>query len=218
MQDLKKYLSAEQPDYNEGLLLFSKYSKNRILAINLARKHMPSKLAYELQKLAKTPNKIIIEAPSKIISTVDNVNQFISGKPIVKVDDLSAELKVLWFQNTEYYRIIRSLHEKCKLEQDATKRSELLTEIEERRQVIFKNWSVIDGKSPTEKVVIDENRINANRKYLSEGKKKILRLKGVAFDRKLLVMQGRLNELLSVNAEITPLYKEELQHIGLKFD
>ncbi|MFK5856589.1 MAG: hypothetical protein QM503_10690 [Bacteroidota bacterium] len=51
VKKIKKYLKKKSRDYDEGLILLSKASKNRILVQRLGRKELKEKLEYELQKI-----------------------------------------------------------------------------------------------------------------------------------------------------------------------
>lgn len=57
---------VDERDYDEGLLLFTKASKNRILIQRLSRKPWPEKLFYELQKLLDHEKEVIEYHKKKI--------------------------------------------------------------------------------------------------------------------------------------------------------
>lgn len=222
MQEIKNWLTGNK-DYNSGLTLLGKYSKNRVLLQNLARKHIPDKLEYELRKLS---SHNIQEYPSarEIFPNEKTENIILgNGSPRINPDELPTHLKALWDETGEKYRLARALHERLKLlaSQDEIKIG--VDQLEAYRLEIRANWDVIDTwikehDKTTDPSTIDSKRINANRKYLCEGKKAINSLHGAPRAKKLDAMQRRINELLVAGEKFTPENQKELEELGLKFN
>lgn len=232
-------------DYDQGLVLLARYSKNRALIQNLSRKPNPAKLEYELKKLARMnvkpvgkPNPVVPPSGQtkpytepKIVPNPDPSKLFIirDGKEF-SVDDLPSDLKALWQANRDSYKEVRSLHEKLKLLQNATPedRKPLVDRIIELDDLIRENWSVIDAWDPnketepeksenSENVPLDHKRINANRKYISSGLKKI---QGGKLDEKRLAtiqtqIKSRYVELKAAGVEMTEDTITELKNAGI---
>lgn len=99
----------------------------------------------------------------------------------VNFDDLPKHLQELWQINRNAYNEIRALHEKLKLMEKLTpeERQPFTERIASLDEMIRTNWEAIDAWSlesePTQKDPgdIDHKRINANRKYISTGLKKL---------------------------------------------
>ncbi len=150
MDEMKKLQEwFQKKDYETGLILLAKYSKNRNLLQNLHRKRYPAKLEHELKKFIKVHHDVesigikIIQPkidpvpkipPEGIKKTVSVENSEIeklpdNGKGKLKIlendrkviyDELPTELQRLWEQNRDAYKEIRSLHEKLKLMEKAS--------------------------------------------------------------------------------------------------
>ena len=223
MQTINEWLAGNR-DYASGLALLAKYSKNRILLQNLSRKPLPAKLEYELRKLSKTPEPPVVPPANILPETApESVPAPLTGKPRINPDDLPDHLRQLWQETAEKYRLARTLHEKLKLLADADQRAPLIGQLENYRKQIRTNWDVIDtwAKEQNQEnsaVTVDEKRINANRKYLSEGKKAVTGLSGASRAKKLEAMQRRINELLAAGEKFDPENQKELEELGMKFD
>lgn len=222
METINEWLNGAK-DYNSGLAMLAKYSKNRILLQNLSRKSLPAKLEYELRKLVKSDipdneiRHIKLIMPSGEIDTLE-----IGGKPRVDPDDLPDYLKNLWEETAEKYRLARATHEQIKQMIDINQRAAHIELLDNYRIEIRENWKVIDTfikehNNPETPVNVDEKRVNANRKYLSDGKKVIAVLSGAVRAKKLEAMQRRINELLSAGEKFDIQNQKELEDLGLKF-
>ena len=214
MQTINEWLAGNR-DYASGLALLAKYSKNRILLQNLSRKPLPAKLEYELRKLSKTPEPPVVPPANILPETApESVPAPLTGKPRINPDDLPDHLRQLWQETAEKYRLARTLHEKLKLLADADQRAPLIGQLENYRKEIRTNEQNQENSS----VTVDEKRINANRKYLSEGKKTVTGLSGASRAKKLEAMQRRINELLATGEKFDPENQKELEELGMKFD
>lgn len=225
-------------DYEAGLALLSSCSRNRVLLQNLSRKHNPEKLNYELKKLNPKAAKIVI----KIKSDVPSVNskhlvsssihssvelpapartKIIREGRAVKVEDLPIRLQNLYRENTDKYKLMRALHEKAKLAKTVAEREPLTRTLSEYDEQIRKNWMVIDswdGKPDVPVVTnpIDHKRINSNRKYISDNRRKLLTMEdGPTRSKVLAEMQKRVNELMGAGESIGKKIGDDLKKLGL---
>lgn len=223
METIKEWLNGAK-DYTSGLALLAKYSKNRILLQNLSRKPMPAKLEYELRKLSKASEPPVVPPSDALpVTATEPIPAPIGGKPKVNPDDLPDYLQQLWQETAEKYRLARAIHEQLKLQTDAGQRVPLVEQMETYRKEIRANWDVIDSwvserNQEANTAVIDEKRINANRKYLSEGKKAVMSLSGASRAKKLEGMQRRINELLSAGEKFDSENQKELENLGMNFN
>lgn len=160
---------ASNKDFDEGFLLFVRFSHNRALAMQLGRKRMQSKLEYELQKILD--RGVVIEravfpigqlkkavAPvvekktavagenQKIEKTIDDL-----GRKRVKLEDtvdydaLNDEQKALYDSFPPAYKEMRSWHEKMKLAKTDEERKELRARVVELDDTIRENWKKFEA-------------------------------------------------------------------------
>lgn len=221
MNQIHEWLAAGK-DYTTGLALLSKHSKNRVLFQNLSRKHHPAKLEYELRKINPADLPQIKVTDTVEIKPEPNTLQ-LSGKPRIDPEALPAHLKPLWDETAEKHRLARAVHEQLKQMGDERKRAAHIELLENYRQEIRKNWDVIDTwwkeqQISPEQNDIDDKRINANRKYLSDGKKSVGGLNGAIRAKKLEAMQKRINELLVAGEKFESENQKVLEELGLKFN
>lgn len=223
METIKEWFTGNK-DYMAGLILLAKHSKNRILLQHLSRKTCPEKLEYELNKICKGSVNVPAVSDRKELHQSNNEDTIhTGGKPKIDPADLPVHLKKLWDETAEKYRLARAIHEQLKLMTKADHRAPLIKQLENYRKETRANWDIIDAwvleqKQGTKMAPIDEKRINANRKYLSEGKRAVAALFGAVRAKKLEAMQLRINELLSVGEKFDPNNQKELEELGMKFN
>ena len=162
---------ASGKDFNEGYLLFVRFSHNRALAMQLARKGtaLQSKLEYELQKIVE--RTLIIERPvmpisviKKAVAPVIEMKVVIAteaekieatvlkhGKYLVMHDEkvdyesLTDEQKALYDANRDMYKEMRSYHEKMKLATTDEDRKAMRDRVVELDGLIRENWKQFDA-------------------------------------------------------------------------
>jgi hypothetical protein len=160
-------------NYEEGLTLLARYSKNRMLVQNLTKKTHPGKLEYELKKIAAN-HKIAVKkeapkpqaqkpqkpAPKKevkkpvYLADVPEEDRekltIVRGKKYINPDDLPEDLKRLWEANRDSYKEIRVLSEKLKLMDNATAedRQPLTERMCKLDDFVRANWELIDAWEP----------------------------------------------------------------------
>jgi hypothetical protein len=187
VEEIQIYITNPNHDFEEGLRLFQKYSRNRSVFLYLQRKHDVKKLIYELEKLAKLPGlkvkipdakKQVPETPkpAKLEKEIsDDGDPEADHKIIeprrVKREDLSPELQIVFDQIAENYKIQRSFHEKMKLAETDQERAEFRKELVRLDDEIAAGWQSIDQPEMTAKTeasAVDVNKqINAARTTIS---------------------------------------------------
>lgn len=238
MASIKEWF--ETKDYDQGLGLLARHSRKRALIQNLTRKKNPKKLEYELRKIEKSGAKPVNDKknqvkmassqPQKTGSVPDpdpGRLKIVRENKELSVDDLPRDLKALWEANRDAYKEIRSLHEKLKLLEKAQPqdRKPIVDRIVNLDNMIRENWAVIDNWNPNENQnpekdtgkSIDHRRINANRKYISTGLRKI---QGGKLDQKKMdsirgQIKSRYIELKSAGVEMSEDTIEEMKTAGI---
>lgn len=158
--EIAAWLESEEKDFDAGFELFARFSHNRALAMQLARLRRQSKLEYELQKIANReflkesrvwPIAKVQKAAARNEEHTETETQVEkTGKKLVVIDekinydDLPEDLKKLYDENREKYKIMRSLHEKMKLATKDQERADLRAELVKLDDVIAKNWEKLD--------------------------------------------------------------------------
>lgn len=232
MVTIKEYLCNPE-DYDQGLELLKKHSKNRVLLNNLTRKENRDKLLYELGKYTNKPKAVASESKyaqlrvSREKNPAPTNQQTISGKvriirkrPPIMYEELPERLQKLWDVNRDLYKETRSLHEKLKLMEkaSATDRQPLTKKITANDEQIKLNWAIIDdykpGEEPEEEPVqeITHKRVNANRKYISTNLTKLSKEKDL--DKKSQMaekIQERVTELVKAGIDISDKTKKQLR-------
>jgi hypothetical protein len=122
--DIQQWLKTPDHDFDEGFVLFARFSHNRALAMQLARKRIMSKLEYELTKIVKRPTiiersvfpigtiqKAVLKAkpktpqspePTGTEKTMNDAGKKLAGyDDKINPDELPEELKKLWDEYRE---------------------------------------------------------------------------------------------------------------------
>lgn len=169
----------------------------------------------QLQKAKKIVRKLKEQKPDRW--------RIVKNGAEVDYDDLPAHLQNAWDENRDRYKQIRSLHEKLKLMHKAEPedRQPLVNEITRHDDRIRKNWAEIDAWQPGQEpepapgkpqVKMDHKRISANRKYITTGTKRLVKLEGEKAAALRQQIQGRVDELLAAGVEISEKKKKELRN------
>ncbi len=152
MSEIKKWLEANEPDFETGLKLFTRYSRNRALFLYLSRKQDMKKLRYELEKLSKLKNLQPLDLPNskpKAAASATPPTPDPEGHKIIKPnrvnrEDLPEDLQSVYDEIGNYYKLQRSVHEKMKLATTDEARAALRAELVEIDETIAAGWKVID--------------------------------------------------------------------------
>ena len=225
-----------EKDYGIGLAILSDNCKNRSLLTNLGRKPNPDKLQYELRKLVilkglDIEEKVLVipvqnladnSTSSHSDQVIGQMNAEVETSPGAMNESWPQALKDLWNENRDNYKLIRSLHEKLKLMENASDedRAPLVKDISDMADKIRTNWDIIDAWIPGQEednktdASIDHKRINANRKFISTNLKALLELtdpqKRVEIKAKI---QQRYSELKTAGEVLDP---DTIDKLGLQ--
>lgn len=176
MDEVKNWLSEENPDFDQGFDLMKKYSKNMSLISYIGRKRHMQMLSYYLSKIASF--KSIKPTPVKNEPTLeDNKDRMIIiDNRRVNREDLPELMRELYDRNVDDYKALRALHEKLKVANSDVGRAEFRDLIIKLNNKIKKRWEIIDSgefpsvDSPTGG--IKSSNINSARAYISKMLKK----------------------------------------------
>lgn len=200
--EIKAWMESDK-DFDQGYALFVRFSHNKTMAVQLARKRDPGLLEYQVSKILDMG--VIIERPVMNIAVVRTVivkeqkKQEVLKAPILEVskkvertfavgekytqedfESFTDEQKTLFNLNRDMYKEMRSWHEKMKLamtdEERATCRAEVLSLDKEIRA----NWEKFDnGSSKKEPEESDPVKAVSNaRAFLSKNLPKMDVLEG----------------------------------------
>ncbi len=150
--EIKTWLDSSNPDFEAGLKLFTKYSRNRALFLYLSRKQDMRKLRYELEKLSKLKHIVAVGAPKPKSSTAkkstppppDPDGHKVIAPRRVNREDLPKELQEVYDAITDHYKLQRTAHEKMKLAKTDEQRAELRAKLVEIDDNIATGWNTID--------------------------------------------------------------------------
>lgn len=243
LKPVKDWLDSKERDYEAGLVLFAKFSRNRVLLARLSRKgkEWPSKLKYELNKIlvinGGNPSAVsfLHDPDAKIEKTIPkgeeiDVAKWVieRGGNIVKPEQLPENLKKLWLDATDKYKKLRSLHEKMKLiGKDATdeQREPIAEEMRTLDDAIRANWDKIDAwdgkpaepkqEKPKGDAKSDVKAVNAASTYISRNKAKLNDPK--TKEKYLPKIQERVNTVIAGGVEIAAKTVTELTAHGVTF-
>jgi hypothetical protein len=188
MEEIKKWLQSNTPDYNTGVLLFAKHSRNKSLLHYFTRKGDVAmlKLRYELGKLANS-KLVIFKQKKKTAPTSSRLSQSppaverttIDPEGKINPSDLPEHLRILYDKNVEDYKLLRGAHAAMAVAKTKAERKKLRKEIAKLDDAIAKHWALIDewvasGKLPTADcplptVPLTPQEVNTYRTYISRG-------------------------------------------------
>lgn len=166
LKKIEKWLKSDEQDYDDGLLLLSRASRNRNMINMLSRKERPAKLRYELTKVAdrlrakanykppEPPEHLVITGKEsmdeELQSIADGSEHNPKGGTVRRYnpDELPEDLAKLWKQNKNDYHVLRAKHLQLQKMDDNTadERAPLVTEILQLDERIRKNWNTIDTR------------------------------------------------------------------------
>lgn len=239
-QKVNDWLNTDPEERNleVGAELMLQGNRNRILRDNVLRKRNFEKVEYELTKIIGTARVIEekIDLPKldqsaaileKSLKDSEEKGEFKGLRP--DHDTLPESIKQIPGKNLERYHTMRSLFERIKiLSEDGhapEERIPFLKELFQHEEILIADWAAYDDytvgtKEPAKDLKpIDAKRIMANRKYLSENKKKYPTLiengKPDNAAKLLAEMQKRCDELTNADQTFDPGQLEELRSIGL---
>lgn len=236
---------ASGKDFQQGYLLFVRFSHNRPMAMQFARKgeSMQSKLEYELQKImernliieravlpvgpilkGEVKAQAITESDARIVANETKTRQ-IGGK--IDPETLPAPIRTLWDKNAEGHKLMRSVHEALKLAKTDKTRKELRKKLVDLDNQVADNWKVIDlfletGQLPEVKKAAEPGtgmdlvkQISAARSFISRGVKSIDKKKGKKRTEALEELKARYEFLVTNKADVKNDTLAALKKIGI---
>lgn len=228
MQEIKDWLESEEKDFNTGLQLFQKYSRNRAMILYLARKQDQKKLVYELEKISKFEN---LKPVIQVKNTTVLVNRALNIKPETKAvepeapvdlvlkhakinrDELPGDLQVVHENIAEAYKTQRVIHEKMKLAETDEAREELRSQLIGLDDLIAEGWNQLDAfqedKTPPSDPDPDVVKlVNSARTYISR------EIKNFNPDKKAKLLE-RINLLIEQKASVSAKTRDKLIELNV---
>ncbi len=222
-KEIKDWLASGKP-YEEGLVLLSKYSKNRNLQRMLTRTKKPGKLEYELRKISNLQKFKPSQKQEQKDRQDKGLVQVLHEKSI-KYNDLPKDLQKVYDEIKALYKERASYHEKAKLltsqGADQATIGNLVKKIKQADDRIRERWPKIDNYDPDAEKKEDPEednepitfkRISANRKYISSNKSKLQQDP----EKWRPKIQQRVDELVRAGENFKPEIVEELKSYGIK--
>jgi hypothetical protein len=167
MEEVKKWLESEAPDFITGIALFAKYNKNKAILQWLTRvgeKRGMSKLVYELQKIVKNASsrKMAMPKPRRAVITIEKLKPdriIIDTEGKIKREDLPEAILKLYDENVKNYKVMRGAHAAMFEAKNKNQRKKLRRQIAELDDKIASNWEVIDNCVLNQKLPDDNENI-----------------------------------------------------------
>lgn len=243
-QEIKTWMESGR-DFNAGYLLFVRFSHNKGMALQFVRKGaaLQSKLEYELQKILE--RNLIIDRPVlpigpivKAQANAENVTdtdvriqnqdkkfKLVGGK--INPAELPDPVRILFDENSEKHKLMRSVHEQMKLAKKDVERAKLRKELITLDDRVSENWKVIDafienGTLPEVKELKAADpgtemykQINAARSYVSRGLNGLDKKTGKKRDETIAEIKKRFDFLVANKAEVKKETLEALQKLGI---
>lgn len=219
MDDIRKWLNEQAPDFDQGFVLFCKYSRNQSLMSYIGRKKKMELLKYEMEKLSKmkilSPNPHFKAQYNQFSRAADSPETHtpkvvVMDERKIKREDLPVELQELYDLNVDDYKKLRSYHEKMKNANSDAGRKEFREKISKLEASIKKRWSIIDsGEIPKVEDPTANMNLNTARAYIS----KMMKVANLTEKQREMVKE-RYNELLTAGAAIKPETLSKLKEKG----
>lgn len=150
---IKEWLDGDG-SYADGLALFITCSRNRNKINYLSRKQDCEKLRYELEKLAEYNDDSEFESLKAPVVTSFLSRGAESERPherlrvirqgAIRFQDMPAPVQEVYKQTCDYYRKMRSLHEKLKIASSDSEREKVRNELLEVDELRSAAWGIID--------------------------------------------------------------------------
>lgn len=199
MNEIAKLLQQKY-SFEDGFRAFCKYSRNQSLMSWISRKKDFAMLDYNLRKLSRMPlrvnpcasldlNRFGSGMPlkgdkakaQKQVKAVDPeeeqevvITKERKTRPVIHRDDLPEDLRGLYDENAQQYKVMRALHDKMKACNSDVGRADFRRQIMDMEKQIRERWRVIDTAldktSPEKPATTKEPAFNVNsyRAYISK--------------------------------------------------
>lgn len=195
LEKVKEWLDTPpaERDLEKGATLMLKSNRNQILYRNVIKRSNFDKIEYELRKVVANAKDgdCNEDTVQKMQVQVDEIVKNLPAEDAEPTkgkredhDTLPEEIQALYTRNGEIYPLMRVTHARLLAMGDkgtACDRQPYLKYLIDLENELLANWKKYDefvpgsntGGNPPAPIVIDAKRISANRKYLSDNKKKL---------------------------------------------
>lgn len=225
MNEIQQWLLSKQ-DYDEGLLLATKYLRNRSLLWHLSRHRDQRKLIYELTKVQAIATMVRNSDPDPESESAVRTQgkRLIVYDDHIHEDDLPEHLRPLYRQNRELYKQMRALHEKMKLVSSDQEREQIRATISGYDDIISQNWDTLDNWDGTISTEVAEPEISVEdrermvataRKFVNVSMRKLKGMDGLPRQQMVFKIEQRLAFLKNYDAKIGESVKLGLKKEGI---
>ena len=232
-EEIKAWLDVpdQEKDFQKGLDLLTKYSRNRCVINQVERKKNLPLLVYQVAKIigvhllpAGSPDIQVRELhvvkkdgatsdkkDGKTDSTSDLLGEIETKFGKIDRKTLPENLQLIHDHISEAYKFQRTYHEKMKLAETDMQRGELRAMVIEYDDIIAKGWNAIDtflkeGNAPaatSEKTTLDISRdINAARSYITKNLNALATLPEKKKVSRISEIKKRVDVLITLKAPV----------------
>lgn len=227
MNEIKTWLEESNPDFDQGYILLCQYCRNQSLMSFIGRKRDMTHLRYQLEKIAKLgslkPNPhyqgFVAQFGKGIVGNVkpkEDIAKVIIAREI-SPEELPEDLKPVYAEIVEKYKLQRALHEKMKQANSDVGRAEFRSQIVTLAAEIKASWKIIDETlagnppaDPNKGKGSNQAKINSARAYIS----KMLKKDNLTQQQKEGII-ARYNEIVAAGEAIKPETLQKLKEKGL---
>ncbi|HNX87695.1 MAG TPA: hypothetical protein PKH58_01320 [Paludibacteraceae bacterium] len=237
-EEITAYLEKQEKTFDEGFSIFRKYSRNKSLEHFLERKRDMAKLAYELRKLLGSKIKDSTVSTLNLIKSqpAPAVNPVVPPGPDgatfrylrfqkINPEELPADVRRIYDQIAEAYKMQRTCHEKMKLAKTDKTRADWRKKVVEFDDVISSGWNGIDAFVAGSDTIPDtanagnitdvSKEINACRSYISRAINDVPKLSSDKREKRIKETQQRLSRLAALKTPITSETRDRLIEAGI---
>lgn len=230
-QQILNYLENQAHTFDEGLMLFKRFGRNRSVEMWLERKRDQKKLDYELRKmlslaikehgLRSEPTPAIIRKAEATLPAVNKITP--PGKEDenfrylrfekINPQELPDDKRGIYDEIARSYKLQRSWHEKMKLAKTDEERAVAREEVVKLDDFIDQTWKGIDAflksgedvpEAAGSKDVLEISKeINACRSYISRNVPGLAKLDPKKKGKRTAEVISRINKLIQHNAPVT---------------
>lgn len=230
-EEILNYFENQSHTFEEGLMLFKRFGKNRSVEMWLERKRDQKKLDYELRKMLSLsikdngmrsePTPAIIKKAEATLPVVNKVTP--PGKKgenfrylrfeKINPQDLPEDKRGIYDEIARSYKLQRSWHEKMKLAKTDDERAVAREEVVKLDDFIDQAWKGIDAfiksgedvpaTAGAKDVFEISKEINACRSYISRNVPELARLDPKKKEKRTAEVIARINKLIEHSAPVS---------------
>lgn len=214
MEEVKNWLDMENPDFDQGFTIFSKYSKSISLINYIQRKKALDTLKYQMEKLIAAGGTLkpnLRHCNSMPAKKSEESKTIVIDTRKMNREDLPEDMQAVYDTIVDHYKEMRIVHEKMKLANSISGRAEFRDKLTKLEEKVKKGWQIIDsGKFPQTDKSISSN-INSARAYIS----KMLKKQELTAQQREMVKE-KLNIIITSGEQIKPETVEKLKEKGFQ--